>query len=253
MSAARDAAVLCGRNLITYRRVPQLLLYSTIQPVVLLLLFRYAWGGVVSDRFLPYPYVDFLVPGIFVQTVVFGAMNTATGLAVDLRAGLLERCRSLPMSRSAVLAGRTFADLARNVFVAVLMAVVGIAVGFRIHTNIGLFVAGMLLVLLFGFVCSWIFAIVGLAVGDAETAQAASLPVMALLVFASSAFVPVDAMPDGLRVFAENQPVSVVTEAVRALMLGGPTASHVWAALAWCAGILVVAVPFAVRQYVRAV
>lgn len=253
MSAVRDAAAVCGRNLITYRRVPQLLLYSTIQPVVLLLLFRYAWGGVVSDQFLPYPYVDFLVPGIFVQTVVFGAMNTATGLAVDLKAGLLERCRSLPMARSAVLAGRTLADLTRNAFVAVLMAVVGAAVGFRVHTGFGLFLAGMALVLVFGFVCSWIFAIVGLVVGDAETAQAASLPVMALLVFASSAFIPVASMPGWLRVFAENQPVSVVTAAVRALMLGGPTAGHVAAALAWCAGILLVAVPLAVWRYSRTV
>ena len=253
MSAVRDATVMCGRNLITYRRVPQLLLYATIQPVMLLLLFRYAWGGIVPSESLPYPYVHFLVPGIFVQMVVFGAMNTATGLAVDLRAGLLERCRSLPMSRSAVLTGRTVADLVRNASVAFLMTAVGLAVGFRVHTNVALFVAGMLLVQLFGFVCCWLFAIIGLAVGDAETAQAAALPVMALLVFASSAFFPVDSMPDWLRVFAENQPVSVVTAATRALMLGGPTAGHVWAALAWCAGILVLAVPFAVRRYVRAV
>jgi len=141
------------------------------------------------------PYVDYLMPGIFVQTTVFGAIGAAVGLATDLKSGLLERFRSLPMARSAVLAGRTIADLARNVFVASLMAAVGFAVGFRVHTSALAFLAGMLLVLLFGYVLSWVFATVGLAVGDPETAQAAAFPVMAPLVFASSAFVPVSTMP----------------------------------------------------------
>jgi ABC transporter DrrB family efflux protein len=225
--------------------------FSTIQPVIFVLLFRYVFGGAVKIPGIPY--VDYLMPGIFVQTVVFGAMGTAIGLATDLKSGLLERFRSLPMARSAVLAGRTVADLARNVFVAALMAAVGFAVGFRVHTSTLGFLAGMLLVLLFGYVLSWIFATVGLAVGDPETAQAAAFPVMAPLVFASSAFVPVSSMPSWLQGFAAHQPVSVTASAVRALTLGGPAASYVLQSLAWSAGILLVFAPLAVRRYRRAV
>ena len=181
----RDALAVAERNLIAYRRVPQLLVFSTIQPVIFVLLFTYVFGGAVQSSIPGIPYVDYLMPGIFVQTTVFGAIGAAVGLATDLKSGLLERFRSLPMARSAVLAGRTGADLARNVFVASLMAAVGFLVGFRIHTGALAFVAGMLLVLLFGYVMSWIFATVGLAVGDPETAQAAAFPVMAPLVFAS--------------------------------------------------------------------
>jgi ABC transporter DrrB family efflux protein len=248
----RDATAVAGRNLIAYRRVPQLLVFSTIQPVIFVLLFRYVFGGAVKTP-PGVPYVDYLMPGIFVQTTVFGAIGAAVGLATDLKSGLLERFRSLPMARSAVLAGRTTADLARNVFVAALMAVVGFAVGFRVHTSALGFLAGMLLVLLFGYVLSWVFATVGLVVGDPETAQAAAFPVMAPLVFASSAFVPVSTMPSWLQPFAEHQPVSVTASAVRALMIGGPTTSYVLQSLAWCAAILLVFVPVAVRRYRRTV
>ena len=248
----RDATAVAGRNLIAYRRVPQLLVFSTIQPVIFVLLFRYVFGGAVKTP-PGVPYVDYLMPGIFVQTTVFGAIGAAVGLATDLKSGLLERFRSLPMARSAVLAGRTTADLARNVFATALMAVVGFAVGFRVHTSALGFLAGMLLVLLFGYVLSWVFATVGLAVGDPETAQAAAFPVMAPLVFASSAFVPVSTMPSWLQPFAEHQPVSVTASAVRALMIGGPTTSYVLQSLAWCAAILLVFVPVAVRRYRRTV
>ena len=250
--AVADARAVVWRNLITYRRVPQLLVFSTIQPVIFVLLFRYVFGGAV--RSIPgVPYVDFLMPGIFVQTTVFGAIGTAVGLATDLKSGLLERFRSLPMARSAVLAGRTGADMARNVFVVALMSAVGFAVGFRVHTNALGFLAGMLLVLAFGYALSWVFASVGLVVGDPETAQAAAFPVMAPLVFASSVFIPVRTMPDWLQPFAEHQPVSVVASAVRALVLGGPTTSEVLQALAWIAGILVVFAPIAVARYRRTV
>jgi ABC transporter DrrB family efflux protein len=252
LGAVSDTLAVMNRNLIAYRRVPQLLVFSTIQPVIFVLLFRYVFGGAV--RSLPgVPYVDFLMPGIFVQTVVFGAMGTAIGLASDLKSGLLERFHSLPMARSAVMAGRTAADLARNVFVAALMAVVGFAVGFRVHTNALAFLAAMLLVLMFGYVLSWIFATLGLAVGDPETAQAAAFPVVGPLVFASSAFVPVSSMPGWLQPFANHQPVSVTASAVRALVLGGPTASYVLQSLAWAAGILLVFAPIAVRRYRRSV
>jgi ABC-2 type transporter len=175
LGPVRDAVAIAGRNLIAYRRVPQLLVFSTIQPVIFVLLFRYVFGGAVQS--LPgVPYVDYLMPGIFVQTTVFGAIGTAIGLATDLKSGLLERFRSLPMARSAVLAGRTLADLTRNVFVTALMVLVGFAVGFRVHTGALPFLFGMALVLLFGYALSWVFATVGLAVGDPETAQAAAFP-----------------------------------------------------------------------------
>jgi len=251
MWVVRDALAVAQRNLIVYLRIPQLLVFSTIQPVIFVVMFRYVFGGAIS---VPNgSYVDYLMPGIFVQTVVFGSMTAAIGLATDLKSGLLERFHSLPMARSAVLAGRTSADLVRNVFVATLMAAVGFAVGFRIHTNVWAFLAGMGLVLLFGYTFTWIFATVGLAVGDPETAQAASFPVMAPLVFASSAFVPVESMPGWLQVFAEHQPVSVTASAIRALFIGGPTTSYVLQSLAWCGGILLVFVPLAVARYRRTV
>ena len=250
--AVRDALAITWRNLIGYRRVPQLLVFSTIQPVIFVLLFRYVFGGAI-DVPGPISYVDFLMPGVFVQTVVFGSLATAIGLAADMKSGLLERFRSLPMARSAVLAGRTLADLTRNVFVVLLMVAVGFMVGFRIHTDVLALIAGILLLLFFGYAMSWIFATVGLALGDPETAQAAAFPALAPLVFASTVFVPLESMPGWLQVWAEHQPVSVTASAVRALVLGGPTASLVWQSLAWCVGILVVFAPLAVRRYRRAV
>jgi ABC transporter DrrB family efflux protein len=251
--AVRDARAVTWRYLIHYRRVPQLLVFSTIQPVIFVLMFRYVFGGAIEVPG-PISYVDFLMPGIFVQTVVFGALATAIGLASDMKSGLLERFRSLPMARSAVLAGRTLADLSRNVFVVLLMVAVGFAVGFRIHTDVWGLIAGILLLLFFGYSLSWIFATVGLWVGDPETAQAAAFPLIAPLVFASSLFVPIESMPSWLQPWAEHQPVSVTATAVRDLMLGGSeTAYHVAQSLAWCVGILLVFAPLAVRRYRRAV
>jgi ABC transporter DrrB family efflux protein len=250
--ALRDTFAITQRNLIAYRRVPQLLVFSTIQPVIFVLMFRYVFGGAIKLPG-PIPYVDFLMPGIFVQTVVFGAIATAIGLATDMKSGLMERFHALPMARSAVLTGRTMADLARNVFVVILMMIVGFLVGWRIHTNVLALLAGAFLVLLFGYAMSWIFATVGLAVGDPETAQAAAFPVLAPLVFASSAFVSPDKMPGWLQVFANHQPVSATASAVRALVNGGPTATYVWQSAAWCVAILVVFAPIAVRLYRRAV
>jgi ABC-2 type transport system permease protein/oleandomycin transport system permease protein len=247
----RDALTVTARNLIAYTRVPQLVVFSTVQPVIFVLLFRYVFGGAL--RFPGIPYVDYLMPGIFVQTTVFGSLGTAVGLAADLKSGLLERFRSLPMARSAVMAGRTTADLARNVFVVALMLAVGFAVGFHLHTNVLALLAGLGLVLLFGYTMSWVFATVGLAVGDPETAQAAAFPVLAPLVFASSVFVPVSSMPSWLQGFAAHQPVSVTASAVRALLIGGPTTSWVLQSVAWCAGILLVFAPLAVRKYRKTV
>lgn len=254
LRAVRDALAITWRNLIAYRRVPQLLVFSTIQPVIFVVMFRYVFGGAIQATD-PFPYVDFLMPGVFVQTVVFGAIATAIGLATDMKSGLLERFRSLPMARSALLTGRTLADLTRNVFVVALMLAVGYLVDFRVHTDVLGALGGISVLLLFGYAMSWIFATVGLAVGDPETAQAAAFPLLAPLVFASSLFVPVQTMPDWLAAWADHQPVSVTAKAVRYLMLGDSRfghASDVVAALAWIAGILILFAPLAVRRYRRA-
>jgi ABC transporter DrrB family efflux protein len=257
-SAVRDTLAIAQRNLITYRRVPQLLVFSTIQPVIFVLMFRYVFGGAIALKGFKYPYVDYLMPGVFVQTVVFGSLAAAIGLATDLKSGLLERFRSLPMARSAVLTGRTLGDLTRNVFVVILMLLVGFLVGFRIHTSVFGLLGGAGLVLLFGFAMSWIFATVGLAVGDPETAQAAAFPILAPLVFASTAFVQASSMPSWLRVFAAHQPVSVTVDAVRALFSGvsasgASTTTLAFQSIAWCVGILIVFAPVAVRLYRRTV
>jgi ABC transporter DrrB family efflux protein len=252
LSVVRDTSAIVKRNLLGYLRVPQLLVFSTIQPVIFVIMFRYVFGGAIGNV-QGVPYVDFLMPGIFVQTVVFGSIATSIGLATDMKSGLMERFHALPMARSAVLTGRTLADLLRNVFVVILMMTVGFLVGWRIHTNVLGLIAGGLVVLMFGFAMSWIFATVGLALGDPESAQAAAFPVLAPLVFASSAFVPVESMPGWLQSFASHQPVTLTVNAVRALTIGGPTARPVLEALAWIGGILVVFATVSVRLYRRTV
>jgi len=249
---ARDAFAIAQRNLIAYRRVPQLLVFSTIQPVVFVLMFRYVFGGAVGD-FKGFPYVDFLMPGVFVQTVVFGSLATAIGLATDLKSGLLERFRSLPMARSAVLFGRTLADLLRNVFVLVLMLLVGFLVGFRVHADVVAFIVSMLLVLLFGYAFSWIFAIFGLVASSPESAQAMGFIIIFPLTFLSSAFVPVESMPAALQWFAEVNPVTAVVDATRALWLDAPAGDSIWRAVAWLLALIAVFAPLSVARYRRAV
>ncbi|MDQ4149016.1 MAG: ABC transporter permease [Actinomycetota bacterium] len=251
LRALRDMLAVAGRNLTTIRRVPQLLVFTLIQPVIFVVLFRYVMGGAI--RVPGVSYVNYLIPGVFVQAVTFGSIQTAIGLAADLKSGLLERFRSLPMARSALLSGRTIADLVRLTFVVSVITGVGFLLGFRVQTGPLPFIAGLLLVLLFAYTLSWVFALVGLTVGDPESAQAASFPVMFPLVFASSAFVPVASMPWWLQGFAEHQPVSVTASAVRALALGGPTRSFVLQSVAWSIGILLVMVPLAVRRYRKAI
>ena len=250
--AVTDTLAITGRNLTILRRSPQLLVFATIQPIIFVLLFRYVFGGAIHASGYA-SYIDYLMPGIFVQTIVFGSLTTGVGLAEDLQKGLVERFRSLPMARSAVLVGRTLADLLRNLFVVLLMAVVGYLVDWRPQTGALAITAALGLVLLFSYSLSWMFAIIGLVARDSETAQAASFPILAPLVFASSAFVPIATMPGWLQTFAEHQPVSVVVDAVRDLTVGGPTSGDVLAALAWIIGIVAVCAPIAVRQYRRVV
>jgi ABC transporter DrrB family efflux protein len=244
-----DALAITWRNLLTIRRTPRLLVFATIQPVIFVLMFRYVFGGAINVPGVSY--VNFLMPGIFVQTVVFGSLTTGIGLAEDLHKGLIDRFRSLPMARSAVLVGRSLADLCRNIFVVLLMAVVGFLVGWRLdHGWLGL-PAALLLVLAFSYALSWVFAIVGLSAPDAETAQAMSFPLLAPLVFASSAFVPVKSMPDWLQWFANHQPVSVVVNATRDLTLGRPLGGDLAQAIAWMVAIVAVCAPIAVSRYRR--
>jgi ABC transporter DrrB family efflux protein len=250
LSAARDTVSIARRNLTDLWRVPQLLIFIMLQPILFVLLFRYVFGGAIST--VPgIPYVDYLMPGIFVITVVFGSATTAVSMATDAKSGLLERFRALPMARSAVLAGRTLSDLLRTSVIVAVIVGIGFAVGFRVQTDALSFVFALLLVLLFAYALLWVQATVGLLTGDPESAQAASFPVVALLTFASSAFVPISTMPTWLQGFAKYQPVSVVASAVRALCLGGATATWVIQALLWIFGILIVFVPLAVWRYSR--
>src|SRR5205823_4387927 len=168
----------------------------------------------------PYDYIDFLMAGIFVQAVIFGSMQTGVGLADDLSKGLVDRFRSLPMARSAVLAGRTSSDTIRNVFVVILMTAVGMAIGFRFHGGFLPALAGLGLAVLFGLAFSWISAFIGMSVRDPESAQAAGFIWIFPLVFASSAFVPIYTMPSWLKTFARNNPLTYVINAIRALILG---------------------------------
>jgi ABC transporter DrrB family efflux protein len=253
--AVGDALTMMWRNILNIKRNPQLLVFATIQPVIFVLMFRYVFGGAIQGSLPPgQTYVNFLMPGIFVQTIVFGSLTTGVGLADDLSKGLIDRFRSLPMARSAVLVGRTLADLVRNFFVVILMCIVGFLVGWTIGTDVWGLLGAIGIIVAFAYSLSWVFAIVGLSVKDAETAQAVSFPILAPLVFASSAFVPVATMPSWLQGWAEHQPVSVVVDAARALTIGSDqTAEYVIKALIWIVGIIAVCAPLAVARYRRAV
>jgi ABC-2 type transport system ATP-binding protein len=250
-AAVTDTAVVTGRNLRHFIRQPDLLVFSTIQPVLFVLLFVYVFGGAIG-RSLPHgvAYVDFLLPGVFVQSVTFGASQTAVGLKEDLTRGVVDRFRSMPMARSAVLAGRTVADLVRNILIVGLMIAVGYLVGFRFHGGVAGAAGCIAVVAAFGFALSWIFAFVALTVRGAETAQTAGFVVIFPLVFASSVFVPVSTFPPWLQAFATINPVTVTADAARSLALFGTTAS-LGAAAAWIGGLLAVFIPLSVWRYRR--
>jgi len=249
-----DTGTLTRRNLLAVTRIPEALFFSTVQPIMFVLLFRYVFGGAIHTDATSY--VNYLMPGIFVQTVAFGAVSTSIGLAEDLQKGLIERFRALPMSRGAVLLGRTTADLIRNIFVIVVMTVVGLLVGFRPTTGVVSYIGGVLLILFFAYALSWGFAIVGLSAPNSETAQVMSFPLIFPLTFISAAFVPLSSMPSWLRGFATYQPFSVTVSACRSLMVGAAstgtgksTAFWLWQSLAWTVVLLVVFIPLAIRKY----
>lgn len=266
--AVNHTRVITKRNTLRVVRLPQLLFFSTVQPVMFLLLFNYVFGGAIAipggqGGAIPFgdSYINWLIPGILVQSAVFGATATALGLTEDLGAGVIDRFRSLPMARSAVLTGRTLADLVRNTFVNVLMLVVGFLMGWRFEQGVPKMLLGVAIALLFGYSFSWVMATIGLIAKTPEAAQSAGFLPIFPLVFASSVFVPTESMPDWLQVFAENQPVSIVANAVRSLMvpeealalLGFDQGTLIWQSLAWIAGIIAVFGPLAVRQYKKAV
>ncbi|MFZ0014898.1 MAG: ABC transporter permease [Acidimicrobiia bacterium] len=262
--AFTHTAIITRRNTMRVVRLPQLLVFSTIQPVMFLLLFNYVFGGAISLGTAPGSegnYINWLLPGILVQTVIFGATATALGLTEDLGAGVIDRFRSLPMARSAVLAGRTTADLVRNIFVNTLMLIVGFLMGWRFEQGFLNMMIGVGIALLFGYAFSWVFATIGLAVKTPEAAQTAGFLPIFPLVFASSVFVPVATMPDWLQAFAANQPVSVVANTVRSLMvpeevltiLDLDRGALIMKSMAWIVGIIAVFAPLAVRQYRRSV
>jgi ABC transporter DrrB family efflux protein len=258
-----NTAVITRRNLMRNVRLPQLLVFATIQPVMFLLLFNYVFGGAIGGA-IPAAaggkYINWLVPGLLIQVAAFGSGQTALGLTEDLSKGVIDRFRSLPIARSAVLAGRTISDLIRNGFVITLMLAVGYLIGFRWQTNIFGMIAGMAVAMVFAFALSWVMATIGLKVKNPEATQSAVFLPVFPLVFASSVFVPTQTMPSWLRAFADNQPITVTVDALRGLMLGGDAvraghtvAGQVLLSLAWSAAILAVFVPLAVRMYRRIV
>jgi ABC-2 type transport system permease protein/oleandomycin transport system permease protein len=246
-----DTLVLAKRNFLRISRAPDLLLAFTVQPLMFVLLFAYVFGGAISTS--GHSYIDFLIPGILVQTMSFGGFVTAMGIAEDLRKGLIDRFRSLPMSRSAVLAGRTLSDIATNAISITVMLVVGVIIGFGFSTPFLHVVAGILLLLLFGYAFSWVFAFIGLTSSSPEAAQSLGFIVIFPLTFVSSAFVPPETMPAALQWFAEWNPFSIVVNAIRALFIGDPAGNTVWGAVAWSIGIALVFAVLAVTRYKRAV
>jgi ABC-2 type transport system permease protein/oleandomycin transport system permease protein len=250
LASLTHTRLLVWRNLVTVLREPQAAVFVLIQPVMFVLMFRYVFGGAIDAPGLRY--VDYLMPGIFVQTVAFAGITTAVGLATDLRTGIVDRLRSMPMAPWVVLAGRTGADTLRTAVVLVVMALVGLAVGWRPDGSALDLLLGAGLMLLFGHALLWAYAWVGLGSSSPEAAQAATFPLVFPLVFASSIFVPVATMPGWLQGFAEHQPVSVTATAVRALATGADPGGAVWQSAAWSVGLVAVLLPLAARAYRRA-
>jgi ABC transporter DrrB family efflux protein len=245
-----DTMIVAERNLIRLPRAPDLLLAFTVQPVMFVLLFVYVFGGAISTP--GYTYVDFLIPGIIVQNIAFGGFVTALGLNEDLTKGLIDRFRSLPMARPAVLAGRTLADVVTNSLSVAILVVTGLIIGFSFHASAGEIALGFVLLVLFGYAFSWVFALLGLLVSSPESANSLGFIAVFPLTFISSAFVPVDSMPAGLRWFAEINPFTIVVDAMRALWVGAPAGNSVWGAFVWSIVIIVIFAPLAVWRYRQA-
>jgi ABC transporter DrrB family efflux protein len=258
---AGDVAVMVRRNLTHQLRLPEGLVLSATMPVIFIVMFTYVFGGAIAGAIPPAAggrYVNWLIPGLLAQFALFGGAGTASGVAEDLANGVIDRFRSLPMSRAAVLAGRTLSDLARSAATMALMLGVGFAIGFRWRTGVLSLLAAVAVGLAFGYAWSWVMAVLGLVVRTAEAVQAGVFMGVFPLAFSSSVFVPTQTMPPWLEPFAANQPVTVTTNALRGLILGqgalppGRTvAGQVALALLWSAAIAAVFAPLAVRRYSR--
>jgi ABC-2 type transport system permease protein/oleandomycin transport system permease protein len=249
--AVTDTLTITRRNLLIWMRVPAYLVFTVIQPVLFVLMFRYVFGGAIPVS-VRGGYVNFLMPGIIAQTAAFATFGTAIALAIELKKGVIDRLRSMPMARSAVLAGRLVADTGRMTVTILIVLGVGFAVGFRFTNGLVPAILMVVLAIVFGMAICCIAAYTGLAIGDEESVQAFGLIWLFPITFLSSAFVPIATMPGWLQAFANNQPVTYVIDTMRALALGGPVAANLWKSVAWLAGIFIVFLPLAVRAYRRA-
>ncbi len=249
--AVSDTLTITRRNLLVWMRVPAYLVFTVIQPVLFVLMFRYVFGGAIPVN-VRGGYVNFLMPGIIAQTAAFATFGTAIALAIELKKGVIDRLRSMPMARSAVLAGRLVADTGRMTVTILIVLAVGYAVGFRFTNGLVPAILMVVLAIVFGVAICCIAAFTGLAIGDEESVQAFGLIWLFPITFLSSAFVPISTMPGWLQAFANNQPVTYVIDTMRALALGGPVEANLWKSVAWLAGIFIVFLPLAVRAYRRA-
>jgi ABC transporter DrrB family efflux protein len=247
-----DAWLLAGRNMRHIRRRPDQLMAAILQPIMFFVLFAYVFGGAIQ---VPGgDYKQFLLPGVFGQVIVFGGMaGMCVGIAEDMRNGMMDRFRSLPMTNASVLIGRTLSEVVRNTIALVVTGAVGVAFGFRFHGGVDNALAGAGVLLLFGFALSWVLACIGITASSAEAAQTTSMPWLFLLGFVSSAFVPTPAMPGWLRVFADHTPVTLTIDAARAWFNGGSPGDSAWQSALWSVGLLAVFVPLATRLFRRAV
>lgn len=244
----RDAWTEATRHLRIIPRNIELLIFATVQPVMFVLLFVYVFGGAIEVPGFA-DYNQFLLPGIFAQTVVFGSAFTGVGLAEDLQKGLVDRLRSLPMAQSAVLVGRTISDLVRNVLTFAIMLLIAFAVGFRFEGSLAQAVAATLLLLLFSYALSWVQALIGLSVRSVEAANSAGFIWMFPLTFVSSAFVDPSTMPGWLQPIARNNPFTTVTNAGRALYNGLPVGGDLLASVLWSLAIIAVFATLSIRRY----
>jgi ABC-2 type transport system permease protein/oleandomycin transport system permease protein len=248
-----DTLIIAERNLVRLPRSPDLLLAFTIQPIMFVLLFRYVFGGAIRT---PYGnYADFLIPGIIVQNIAFGGFVTALGLNEDVHKGLIDRFRSLPMARPAVLAGRTLSDVVTNALSMIVLIITGLIIGFTFQTTLVDAIAGFFLLVLFGYAFSWVFALLGLLVSSPESANSVGFIAVFPLTFISSAFVPVNTFPSVLRAFAKVNPFTIMVNAIRHLWEGHAvhvSGNYVWQALIWIAVIFAIFAPLAVARYRRA-
>lgn len=244
----RDGLIITKRNVMRYVRLPQLIFFSSVQPIMFLTLFNFVFGGALGAS-AGEKYINYLLPGIMVQTILFGALQTGIGLSRDLNAGIIDRFRSLPMSRSAVLTGRTTADLVRNTTTSLILLATGFAYGFRFQNGVGDAILMLVMIVAFGYAFSWVAAFVGLAVRDEETAQLAGFLFIFPLTFASATFVPTQTMPTWLQKFANNQPVTFAVTAARHFALGTASNGAEWKLIAWIVGLIIIFVPLSVFIY----